>query len=30
VPRSVHSALKDPAWHAAMQDEYDTLLSNGT
>jgi len=30
VPRSVHSALKDPTWRAVMQDEYDALLSNST
>ena len=30
VPRSVRAALRDPAWLAAMQDEYNTLHQNGT
>ena len=30
VPRSVRAALHDPAWHAAMTDEFDALQWNGT
>ena len=25
IPLSVHAALRDPEWHAAMRDEYDSL-----
>jgi hypothetical protein len=27
---SVHAALADPNWHAAMEEEYGALLSNET
>lgn len=30
VPGSVRAALRDPAWFAAMQDEYNALQQNGT
>jgi len=30
VPRTVRAALRDPAWLAAMQDEYRALQANGT
>jgi len=30
VPRSVRSALRDPAWFQAMQEEFDALRRNGT
>ena len=30
LPRSVRDALSDPNWRAAMQAEYDALLSNHT
>jgi hypothetical protein len=30
VPKTYHSALADPDWRHAMQEEYDTLLSNNT
>jgi hypothetical protein len=30
VPTSIRAALRDAAWHRAMQDEFDALLRNGT
>jgi hypothetical protein len=30
VPRAVRAAVKDPAWYAAMQEEYDALKRNQT
>jgi hypothetical protein len=30
IPSSVRSALADPNWRAAMEDEYGALISNGT
>jgi hypothetical protein len=30
IPSSVRAALVDPNWHAAMEDEYGALMSNGT
>jgi hypothetical protein len=30
IPSSAHVALADPHWRAAMEDEYGTLISNGT
>ena len=30
VPRSVRAALRDPAWLAVMQDEYNALQQNDT
>jgi hypothetical protein len=30
IPTSVHAALADPNWRAAMEDEYGALMSNGT
>lgn len=30
MPRSVRAALRDPAWFAAMQDEFQALQDNGT
>jgi len=30
VPRTVHAALRDPAWFAAMQDKYHVLKENDT
>jgi hypothetical protein len=30
VPRSIRAALRDPAWHAAMTDEFEALQRNGT
>jgi hypothetical protein len=30
IPSSVHVALADPNWRAAMEHEYRTLMSNGT
>jgi hypothetical protein len=30
IPSSVHAALADPNWRAAMKDEYGALMSNGT
>lgn len=30
VPRTVRAALRDPAWFAAMQEEYSALQHNGT
>jgi hypothetical protein len=30
IPSSVRAALADPNWRAAMEDEYGTLMSNGT
>jgi hypothetical protein len=30
IPSSAHAALADPHWHAAMEDEYRALISNGT
>jgi hypothetical protein len=30
IPSSVRATLADPNWHAAMEDEYGTLMSNGT
>ncbi|KAK8685345.1 hypothetical protein V6N13_041348 [Hibiscus sabdariffa] len=30
VDESIHEALKDPAWHAAVMAEYKALLDNGT
>jgi hypothetical protein len=30
VPKTYHSALADPNWRHAMQEEYDALLSNIT
>jgi hypothetical protein len=30
IPTSVHAMLADPNWHAAMEEEYGALLSNGT
>jgi hypothetical protein len=30
IPSSVHAALADPNWCAAMEDEYGALMSNGT
>jgi hypothetical protein len=30
IPSSVRAALADPNWHAAMEDEYGALMSNGT
>jgi hypothetical protein len=30
IPSSVRAALADPNWHAAMEDEYRALMSNGT
>jgi hypothetical protein len=30
IPSSVCAALADPNWCAAMEDEYGTLMSNGT
>lgn len=30
MPRTVRAALRDPAWHAAMQDEFHALQANGT
>jgi hypothetical protein len=30
IPSSVHVALADPNWRAAMEDEYGALMSNGT
>jgi hypothetical protein len=30
IPSSVHAALTDPNWRAAMEDEYGALMSNGT
>jgi hypothetical protein len=29
-PRSLHDALNDTHWHAALQDEYDALMLNKT
>jgi elongation factor P hydroxylase len=30
IPSSVRTALADPNWRAAMEDEYGALMSNGT
>jgi hypothetical protein len=30
IPSSARDALVDPHWRAAMEDEYGTLISNGT
>jgi hypothetical protein len=30
IPSSAHAALANPHWHAAMKEEYDTLISNET
>jgi hypothetical protein len=30
IPSSVRAALADYNWHAAMEDEYGALMSNGT
>jgi hypothetical protein len=30
IPTSVRATLADPNWHAAMEEEYGALLSNGT
>jgi hypothetical protein len=30
IPSSVRAALADPNWHAAMEDEYGAMMSNGT
>ncbi|WVZ74832.1 hypothetical protein U9M48_022958 [Paspalum notatum var. saurae] len=30
IPRSVHAALRDPNWRAAMQAEFDALITNDT
>jgi hypothetical protein len=30
IPSSVRAMLTDPNWHAAMEDEYGALMSNGT
>lgn len=30
IPKSVHGALKDPNWHAAMVDEFRAHISNNT
>jgi hypothetical protein len=30
IPTSVRAALADPNWRAAMEDEYEALMSNGT
>jgi hypothetical protein len=30
IPTSAYAALADPNWHAAMEDEYGALMSNGT
>jgi hypothetical protein len=30
IPSSVRAALADPNWRAAMEDEYEALISNGT
>jgi hypothetical protein len=30
IPSSVRATLADPNWRAAMEDEYGTLMSNGT
>jgi hypothetical protein len=30
IPSSVRAALTDPNWRAAMEDEYEALMSNGT
>jgi hypothetical protein len=30
IPSFVRAALADPNWHAAMEDEYGALMSNGT
>ena len=30
VSRTVRAALRDPAWHATMTDEFDALQCNGT
>jgi hypothetical protein len=30
IPSSAHAALVDPHWRAAMEEEYGTLINNGT
>jgi len=30
IPKSVHAALRDPNWRAAMQAEFDALIGNQT
>jgi hypothetical protein len=30
IPSSARAALADPHWHAAMEEEYEALISNGT
>jgi hypothetical protein len=30
IPTSVHTALADPNWRVAMEEEYGALMSNGT
>jgi hypothetical protein len=30
IPSSIRTALTDPNWRAAMEDEYGALMSNGT
>jgi hypothetical protein len=30
IPSSTRAALVDPHWHAAMEEEYGALISNGT
>jgi hypothetical protein len=30
VPTSVRTALTDPSWHRAMEEEYDALITNNT
>jgi hypothetical protein len=30
IPSSVRATLTDPNWRAAMEDEYEALMSNGT
>jgi hypothetical protein len=30
IPSSARAALVNPHWHAAMEDEYGALISNGT
>jgi hypothetical protein len=30
VPTSVRTALTDPSWHRAMEEEYDALVANNT
>jgi hypothetical protein len=30
IPSSAHAVLADPHWHAAMEEEYEAMISNGT